>query len=141
MADASPRRSLPHAALKCFKCGYSLAGLSELVCPECGTLYDSARAARRDCRFRWMVSVLVMALAIYAPFSWLILIDYPWNDYRWQWVIRWPALPMLMPAALLRRWFSFEIDNVWAIILMTFFSLLAIFGLAWLGAQRWRTLI
>jgi hypothetical protein len=37
---------------------------------------------------------VAMALAfLYAPYAWLLLIDHPWNSYRWHWISMWPVLP------------------------------------------------
>jgi hypothetical protein len=44
---------------------------------------------------------VVLALAcLYGPYAWLVLMDYPWDSYRWQWVRMWPLLPG-MPVHLL----------------------------------------
>lgn len=40
---------------------------------------------------RWVVGVAM--LVIYAPYGWLVFINYPWNSYRWQWIKMWPVLP------------------------------------------------
>ena len=40
---------------------------------------------------------VAMALAcLYAPYSWLLLIDSPWDSYRWHWIKMWPVLPGLL---------------------------------------------
>ena len=36
------------------------------------------------------------------PFCWLLVADYPWSEYRWFWVIRWPVLPGLGVLPLVR---------------------------------------
>lgn len=39
--------------------------------------------------------------ALFLPFAWLLWIEYPWNDYRWQWIASWGVMPGLLPARLL----------------------------------------
>jgi len=34
-----------------------------------------------------------IAICLYAPFAWVLLIDYPWNGYQWMWVKMLPVLP------------------------------------------------
>jgi hypothetical protein len=44
---------------------------------------------------------VAMALAsLYAPYAWLLLIDHPWNSYRWHWIHMWPVLPGLLVHAI-----------------------------------------
>ena len=38
-------------------------------------------------------SCLVTLVCLYVPFSWLVLINYPWNDYEMFWLRLWPILP------------------------------------------------
>lgn len=37
---------------------------------------------------------------LYGPYAWLVLMDYPWDSYRWAWIRMWPVLPG-MPVHLL----------------------------------------
>jgi hypothetical protein len=41
----------------------------------------------------WRLSLLLTVLVLYLPFSWLLLIDYPWNSYRFLWLKLWCILP------------------------------------------------
>jgi hypothetical protein len=44
---------------------------------------------------------VALALAcLYAPYSWLVLIDHPWDTYRWHWIKLWPVLPGLLVHAV-----------------------------------------
>jgi hypothetical protein len=49
---------------------------------------------------RWAESYLVTIACVYLPYSWVVLQDYPWNGYRWQWITLWPILPGLIPGML-----------------------------------------
>lgn len=42
---------------------------------------------------RYVRSTCVTLLVLYVPFTWLVLMDYPWNDHRWYMIRRWPILP------------------------------------------------
>jgi hypothetical protein len=93
--------SLPFAGLRCPMCRYDLSGLATPQCPECGTSFtpELLRIAERRARWRKrVIAALVMFVATYAPYSWLLFIDYPWSDYRMSWIIMWPGLPVLLPA-------------------------------------------
>ena len=50
-----------------------------------GTLNDRATAR-----------ILLVLFCLYAPYAWLVLIDYPWDSYRWQWIKMWPVLPGIL---------------------------------------------
>ncbi len=43
----------------------------------------------------------VLLVCVYAPYSWLLWIDYPWNEYRLTWLAQWPLLPGLVPGLLI----------------------------------------
>ncbi|QDT44304.1 hypothetical protein Pan241w_44130 [Gimesia alba] len=47
------------------------------------------------------VVVPVILFCTYYPYSWLILSKGSWTGYRWTWIKMWPALPGLMPRAML----------------------------------------
>lgn len=36
-----------------------------------------------------------LLVCFYAPYSWLLLINHPWDGYRWHWIGIWPMLPGL----------------------------------------------
>ncbi len=42
---------------------------------------------------RRLGSLGIVLLCLYAPFSWLLFIDYPRSAYRWYWLAMWPVLP------------------------------------------------
>jgi len=53
--------------------------------------------------------ILLVWMCIYVPYSWLVLIAYPWDSYRWLWIKLWVVLPgilvLLIPAIhLLPDW-------------------------------------
>ena len=66
---------------------------------------DGARALPR----------VALALAcLYAPYAWLVLIDHPWDSYRWHWIKMWPVLPGILVHAsqtihLLPDWIGYLI--------------------------------
>lgn len=43
---------------------------------------------------RVLAALLVCA---YAPYAWLLGMDYPWSEYRWLWFKMWPILLGLLP--------------------------------------------
>jgi hypothetical protein len=40
--------------------------------------------------------MLLVLACLYAPYSWLVLIDYPWDGYRWLWIKMWLVLPGIL---------------------------------------------
>ena len=40
-----------------------------------------------------LVRILLVLVCLYAPYAWLVLIDYPWDSYRWLWIKLWLLLP------------------------------------------------
>jgi hypothetical protein len=106
--------SLPFAGLRCPKCRYDLSGLSTPQCPECGTSFTPELLRKAERRARWrkrVIAALVMFVVMYAPYSWLLFIDYPWSDYRVSWIIMWPGLPVLLPLHALGRAIGFPDFN------------------------------
>lgn len=87
---------------------------------------------------RWVIAVIAVMVALYAPFGWL-LEGYPWGDYKLQWIVMWPILPGLLPVAAVLRpshtpeWVMF--------LLMGGITLWIIAGLAWLGSRSMRWLV
>jgi hypothetical protein len=130
--------------LRCPQCEYDLSGLSESVCPECGAAFDPATLPgllRHRRRRRWIASLAIMFLALYAPYSWLLWINYPWSEYRWLWIKMWPGLPMILPITLTsRRWLDIKPDEGAGLALMIGLSVVLWLGLSWLGARRTRLL-
>jgi len=49
----------------------------------------------------WLPATIV--LLVYAPFSWLLFIDYSHTSYWWHWVRAWPVLPGFLGMMLGRR--------------------------------------
>jgi len=131
--------------LRCLKCGYDLAGLLANTCPECGTTFDPAALPgllRRRGRRRWIVALASLLLVLYAPYSWLLWIDYPWSEYRWLWIKLWPGLPMMLPVSIIgRRWLGFEPDEGCGLLLTIGMSVGLWLGLSWIGARGTRRLI
>ncbi len=132
------------AHLRCPNCQYSLVGLPSRVCPECGLNLDPVvvRWRTRTVRRRhWWLSLNVMAFAMYAPFGWLLFIDYPWNSYHWLWVRMWPILPGLPATILLRSFLRLRLPD-WAEMMCMGVFALSLLGLfTWLGTRGKRWLI
>lgn len=101
-----------------------------------------AAAPHRASWRRWLLSAFIMFIALYAPYAWLLVIDYPWSDYRWQWIQSWLALPLLLPATLASRVVEFEVLGTVSIIVMSALSLSLLWLLTSLAARsRWTLLI
>lgn len=130
------------AELQCPNCGYALVGLPSRICPECGFNVDPVVVQWRKrsvLRRNWLLSLCLMAFAMYAPFSWLLVINHPWDAYRWLWVRMWPILPGL-PATILLR--SVARLPEWAEMICMGAFAFALLGLfTWLGARSKRWLI
>jgi hypothetical protein len=132
------------ATIRCPQCGYDLTGLPAPRCPECGSAYVEAVINRQRRRRRaWLLSVAVMVVVYYAPYSWLLFISEPWDQYRWLWIRFWPGLPMMLPCHLLARRLGFDLDGAPGMILMITASAAALLLFVWLGARRrwWLTII
>jgi hypothetical protein len=124
----------------CMHCGYDLRGLGSERCPECGKTFDAA-LFRRRVRNRRLLSLAIMAFAIYAPFGWLFFVrDSP--EYVRSWVITWPILPGLVPAQLLALLTTAApIQGPAMYALMTIITLAGLIGFTWLGSRSRRALI
>lgn len=44
--------------------------------------------------------VTVLLLCLYAPFSWLVIFEGPWDERRFSWIKSWPTLPGLLVQSL-----------------------------------------
>ena len=97
--------------------------------------------SERERKSRYVGTTLaVVALCLYAPFSWLLLIDYPWRGgYRIFWLKLWPILPGFLagflPGPLLfHRHLPYEFHT------MGVTTLILLAGLTWLGFSGQRRL-
>ena len=45
---------------------------------------------------RPIARILLVLVCLYAPYAWLVLIDYPWDSYRWLWIKMWLVLPGIL---------------------------------------------
>jgi hypothetical protein len=79
------------------------------------------------------LSLGVVALCLYAPFAWLLCIDYGWGSYRLHWLNMWPILPGIAVGMLLHPWEVIEY------VVMGITTLVLLVGLTWLGrGSKWR---
>lgn len=58
--------------------------------------------------------ILLVLACLYAPYAWLVLMDYPWDGYRWHRIKMWPVLPGILAHAsqtvhLLPDWIGYLI--------------------------------
>jgi hypothetical protein len=84
------------------------------------------------------VSFTVVALCLYVPFSWILLLNYPWSAYRLFWLKLWPILPGclagFLPGPLLYgAHLPYELET------MGVTTVLLLIMLTWLGflSRRW----
>lgn len=81
-------------------------------------------------------SLAVVAVCLYLPFSWLLVTENNWSDYRLFWLKLWTILPGFLPGALL-----FHPNDVAEFVAMGITTLLLLVGLTWLGSVgRYRLL-
>jgi hypothetical protein len=45
---------------------------------------------------RPVARIVLVLVCLYAPYAWLVLIDYPWDGYRWLWIKMWLMLPGIL---------------------------------------------
>lgn len=74
--------------------------------------------------------ILLVLVCLYAPYSWLVLMNYPWNGYRWHWVKMWPVLPGILVHVnqtihLLPDWIGYLIMGVVTGLIVTLITMLA----------------
>ncbi len=98
-------------------------------------------------RVRLRISLAVILVCVYTPYSWVLWIDYPWSDYRWLWIKMWPILPGVVPAVLLRVALQrfFKMDDALAVegslfVVAGVFAIALIAALIWLGMRSRRSL-
>jgi hypothetical protein len=63
---------------------------------------------------RPIARILLALVCLYAPYAWLVLIDYPWDSYRWLWIKMWLVLPgilvhLIQAIHMLLDWMGFLI--------------------------------
>ncbi len=52
---------------------------------------------------RLILAFATVAIALYAPFAWLIQLDFTSNSYHYQWLRIWPILPGFLAGVPLKR--------------------------------------
>lgn len=91
---------------------------------------------RDEKRRRVGLSLALVAACLYLPFSWLLLEENNWSEYRLFWLKLWTILPGLIPGA-----FLFHPNDVAEFITMGLTTLLLLVGLTWLGSLGWKRLL
>lgn len=61
---------------------------------------------------RPIARILLVLVCLYAPYAWLVLIEHPWDSYRWLWIKVWLVLPgilvhLIQAIHLLPDWMGF----------------------------------
>ena len=137
-----PASHAPTAGLKCPKCKYALTGLPRNICPECGTPFNPA-ALRNARRRMWIPAIILTLLIVYAPFSWLSLVNSDPTYVRF-WMMRWPVLPGLAPTFLILAPFNTAPGHLpeWlSLLIMGLISLAIVLAISWLASRSVRWLI
>jgi hypothetical protein len=81
-------------------------------------------------------ALAVVATCLYAPFAWLLVIDYGWGEYRLFWLNLWPIMPGFLVGMYL-----FHPHDVAEFTTMGATTVVLLLGLTWLGSgSRWRLL-
>ena len=70
----------------------------------------------------------LVAAAIYIPFGWLILIDYPWNEYRWMWISMWGYVFGIVPIKMMPAAHLIEDPGTWLAPLALLFTAVSFFS-------------
>lgn len=91
---------------------------------------------RHKNRWRVSLSLAVVAACLYLPFSWLLVTENNWSDYRLSWLKLWPILPGILPGA-----FLFHPHDIAEFTTMGVTTLLLLVGLTWLGSRAWKHLV
>lgn len=63
-----------------------------------GPTLDYATPADADPGARvwpWRAICPLLLACLYAPYAWILFLDYPWSNYRLMWLKAWPVLPGL----------------------------------------------
>jgi hypothetical protein len=79
---------------------------------------------------RPIARILMVLVCLYAPYAWLVLIDYPWDGYRWLWIKLWLVLPgilvpFIQPIHRLPDWMGFIIMGVVTCVIVALSTVLA----------------
>lgn len=82
-----------------------------------------------------ILSLGMVGACLYLPYSWILLIDYPWTGgYRLHWLMGWPVFPGFIAGTLIH-------PHRYETLAMMVTTMLLLFGLTWLGAIGKRCLI
>jgi hypothetical protein len=79
-------------------CFFYLAASGAFRAVDLLSVWPTAEAKRSILQWGGFLSSILVSL--YAPFAWLLCLDYPWNGYRWFWTKLWPLLPGFIPGML-----------------------------------------
>jgi len=87
-------------------------------------------------------ATLWVATATYVPFSWLLLINHPWNDYRRTWFEMWGHGIGILPAKLLAEWKLYPDLDIWIVMVAGLITTLTFLGSVsfvrfWPRSQWW----
>ena len=52
--------------------------------------------------WRWRLIAPLLLACVYVPYAWILLLNYPWTNYRLLWLKAWPVLPGLGAAVFVR---------------------------------------
>jgi hypothetical protein len=80
---------------------------------------------------RPIARIALVLVCLYAPYAWLVLIDYPWNCYRWLWIKLWLVLPGILVLLsrtihLLPDWMGFLIMGAVICVIVAVSTVLAV---------------
>jgi hypothetical protein len=78
-----------------------------------------------------VVSVAVVGACLWLPFSWLVLMDGGWSDYRLSWLRMWPILPGFVPGLWL-----FHPHDALEFSTMAATTLIMVAALTWLAYRN-----
>ena len=70
-----------------------------------GPTLDYATPAEADPEetvWPWRITWPLLLFCLYAPYAWILFVDYRWNDYRLFWLAAWPVLPGLVVGLFVR---------------------------------------
>lgn len=76
----------------------------------------------------WAVSYLVTLACLYLPYTWLAVMDAPWDSYRWFWIVMWPILPGFAPGI------TFHANDATKMYVMAVSTVILIALFTWLGS-------